>query len=246
MAPAEKPRAQGRPSVVSAAPLAATKGATRMVSEVGEKKLSKSERKQARRELIAAATSSSAAPLSAPAPVVHFAAPATDGAWIERERAWEETEGKARMRLSYMGAALFLLPLLGVFQVLSNRDDFAPKTYTFAEVALVVLVLLLGATLRSAHKPVKSPLLEVWAQRRHEVVWVYLEKLRSISTGAGGSVSSERERVMLALADGTLVGTQGSLEPGDFAAIASALPHAVKGYTDARRAAFRVNPSLVR
>lgn len=207
--------------------------------------MSKAERKQARREM--ASASASRAPSGGGfAGLTGVAAP-VNGAWLERERGWASGERNGRRQLSWYTAAGLALPVLFIAKVvLMDPMSHSPTQTLAAQASVAALVALIAWALWRGQRPVENPFQDVWEHRRAEVVWAYELTVKTVSTGAGGSVSGTRQHAVLALADGTSVSSQAPLKAGEFPEIAAAFPAAAIGYSDARRAAFAQDPRSVR
>jgi hypothetical protein len=207
--------------------------------------MSKAERKQARREMASAAASR--APSGGGFAGLSAVAAPLNGAWLELERGWASGERKDRRLVSWFTAAGLAVPVLFIAEfVLKDPMGYTPTQTLAAQASVAALVALIAWALWQGQQPVENPFLDVWEHRRAEVVWAYELTVKTVSTGAGGSVSWTRKNAVLALADGTSVSSHAPLQVGDFSDIAAAFPAAAIGYSDARRAAFAQDPRSVR
>lgn len=220
-----------------------------------DRKMSKSERKQARREMADAAMRAPAkgggfSGLGAAEKVAERNAEsaqwrATHGAvpddpslgegplWLRRERLRAKEEHATSVKV-WPGLVLCLAGL-GAFAAFTPGPNQALATQIVGGLVLVAVVL--GVWLW--RRPVSSPFLEVVEHRRGEVVWVY--GVETTFKGAGGGKAWS---ATLCLSDGTRVVSNG-LASDEIPEVYAHFPSAAKGWSEARNQAYLANPNGV-
>lgn len=220
-----------------------------------DRKMSKSERKQARREMIeeagrAPAKGGGFAGLGAAEKVAARNAESTrwrseEGAipddpslgegpvWLRRERL--RAREAHRTTVWIWPGLMLCLAGLGAFAAFTPGPNQALATQLVG--GLVLAALGLGAWLW--RRPVSTPFLDVLEKRRGEVVWVY-----GVETTLRGAVSGTSWSATLCLSDGTRV-TSNGLASDEIPEVYAYFPGAAKGWSEARNQAYQANPRSV-
>lgn len=152
--------------------------------------------------------------------------------WLRRERLRAKQDHTAS--LVWPGLVLCLAGL-GAFAAFTPGPNQGLATQIVGGLVLVAVVL--GVWLW--RQPVGSPFLEVLERRRGEVVWVY--GVETTYRGAGGGKGWS---VTLCLSDGTRV-VSNPLASDEIPDVYAFFPSAAKGWSEARNQVYLANPNGV-
>lgn len=154
--------------------------------------------------------------------------------WLLRERKL------ARETRRHVALAAAGLPLLLAASVAFAATTPGPNEGLLQGIAAGLVAAGLAALGWVYRRAPTSPMLEVLAHRRSDVVWVY-----GVETTYNGAVAGKTWTLTAALADGTRASSMG-LSPSELPEAMAMFVGAAQGYSDARDAAFNRDPRSVR